>query len=110
MNPLDTFIEKGNEAAQDIMSDEFTWKGTTYPCTLSDLTEDQFLQEPGATRRRNAERMLEIRKSLFTGGLSQIRDVVTAEGIQYEITDIDSLDTTNIFYRIRTKIDNLLET
>ena len=104
-NPLDTFIEAGNQHALTIMSDTFTWASTDYEGTVSDLQKDEFFSDDGAGTKRNAERLLEANVSQFGGTLPAIKALITYDGTIYQITEIESQDTTNVVYRIRQKME-----
>lgn len=105
-NHLDQFIERGNIQGSPIIDDEFVWQGTTYKGTISDLSRDLYFGDEASGKRNNAERMLEYRRSQFTGAEPQINDEITnpEDGIIYRLIEVDSKDTTNTVWRIRQKI------
>lgn len=102
MNKLDQFIERGNIQSAPILDDIITYQGNDYACTVSDLQKDVFFETEAIGKRLNAERMLEIVKSVFGATpLPKIDDRVTYLGSIYRIVEVMSDDTTNIMYRIR---------
>lgn len=104
-NALDTFIERGNTQAAPIIGDTFTWQGSDYVGTVSDLERDEFFTEDATGRRNNAERRLEAALSVFpTGTRPDINDEVIYNGDTYDVVEIESLDTTNVAYRIRQQL------
>ncbi len=104
-NALDAFIERGNVQAEPVIGDTFTWAGNDYLGTVSDLVRDEFFSEDGAGRKKNAERTLEAALSVFpVGTRPQINDAITYLTIEYIVTEVTSLDTTNVMFTIREKI------
>ena len=104
-NPLDEFIERGNLFSETIMGDPFTYDGTEYVGTVSDLTQDEFYNEDGMGSRKNAERLLEVALSQFAASsVPAIKKSVIYEGETYQIIEIMSLDTTNVVYKIRSPL------
>ena len=102
MNRLDKFIEAGNRASSPIVDDEFLFGGVTYLGTVSDIIADEFLNPEATGRRRNEERTLEVPLIRFGSATPPtFGDTVTYAGKNYTVIEIESKDTTNIFYRIR---------
>ena len=105
-NPLDVFIERGNTQSQPVWGDTFTWDEVDYIGTVSDLVKDEFFEGDGRGKVLNAERLLEAAVSVFTGPLPQILDTITYLGDVYQITEVESHDTTNIVWKIRQKMED----
>ncbi len=104
-NALDTFIERGNTQSEPTIGDTFTWQGSDYIGTVSDINRDEFFSDDGAGRKKNAERTLEAALSVFpTATRPAINDTITYDGTEYFVTEVTSLDTTNVEYTIREKI------
>ncbi len=104
-NLLDTFISRGNTQAEPVIGDTFTWSGNDYTGTVSDLQRDEFFSDDGAGRKKNVERKLEAALSVFPSGTRPaINDSITYSGTEYIVTEVTSLDTTNVMYTIRQKI------
>ena len=104
-NALDNFLASGNEHFATIANDTATWEGTDYACTVSDLKKDEFFVDEGTGKKRNAERLIEFWKDVFSGALPQIGELITYLGIIYQITELESEDTTNIVFKIRHKME-----
>jgi len=103
-NFLDQFIEAGNQHARGIMSDSFTWNGSTYLGTISDLQKDEFWSDEGTGKKRETERLLEVNVSEFGSSIPQINDTILYLNIKYELVSVESEDTTNIVWKIRQQI------
>ena len=104
-NLLDQFIEKGNLQSSPIVDDTFLYLATEYKGVISDIVRDEFLMQDATARRRNEERVLEVALSQFgQTPIPKIGESVTCFGQVYSIIEIESLDTTNVFYRIRRPI------
>lgn len=107
-NALDSFIEKGNVRSLPIIGDVFTWNAVDYTGTVSDLVQDEFFNDEAQGSRKNAERMLEAALSQFpTGTKPAIHDSITFDSQTYKIVSIESLDTTNVTYKIRIPLTEL---
>lgn len=101
-NALDKLIEVGNVQSLPIIGDPFTWNGTEYQGTVGDIVQDEFLTDEAIGTRKNVDLTLEAALSQFPSGTKPaIQDSITIEGTVYRIIDIESLDTTNVVYRIR---------
>lgn len=107
-NALDSFIEKGNVRSLPIIGDVFTWNGSDYTGTVSDLVQDEFFNDEAQGTRKNAERMLEAALSQFPSGTKPaIHDSITYASQTYRVVSIESLDTTNVVYKIRIPLTEL---
>jgi hypothetical protein len=105
MNALDIFIERGNTQSAPVIGETFTWASAEYVGTVSDLVKDEFFADDGIGSKLNAERLLECAVSVFGGGgMPQIKDTITYLAVIYQITEIESQDTTNIVWKIREKM------